>query len=92
MANQMDSAVVNASIYHVKKGYYEIELKVITKEPKKEEYGFITQSYIDILEQDIIKNPEYWLWSHKRWKKGVPENLAEIKAAHKKRFIDKFRS
>jgi KDO2-lipid IV(A) lauroyltransferase len=92
MANQMNSAVVNASIYHVKKGYYEIELKLITKDPKKEEYGFITQSYIDILEQDIKDNPEYWLWSHKRWKKGVPDNLDELKSAHKKRFLEKFRS
>ena len=43
------------------------------------------------LEKAIIGRPEFWLWSHKRWKKGVPENLTEIKENHKQRFLEKFR-
>ncbi|MCB9225442.1 MAG: lysophospholipid acyltransferase family protein [Crocinitomicaceae bacterium] len=92
LANQNNAAVVNATIHRVKKGYYEIELFPITKEPRNEEYGFITGTYVKLLEKDIIDNPEFWLWSHKRWKKGVPENLDEIKAEHKARFMEKFRS
>jgi KDO2-lipid IV(A) lauroyltransferase len=91
LANQNNSAVVNATIDRVKRGYYEITLQLITKTPREEDYGFITGTYIDMLEKDILQNPEYWLWSHKRWKKGVPENLDEIKREHKKRFLDKFR-
>lgn len=91
MANQMDSAVVYASIQHVKKGYYEIDLKLITETPKSEKYGFITQTYIDYLEKDINTAPPYWLWSHKRWKMNVPEHLDEIKKAHQQRFEEKFR-
>ena len=91
MANQMDAAVVYASIIQVKHGYYEIELKLITDKPKTKGYGFITQSYVNQLEKDINTNPEFWLWSHKRWKMGVPKNLAELKSAHKKRFLEKFR-
>ena len=91
MANQMDMAVVYGSIYRVKRGYYEIELRLITDQPKKEEYGVITEKYIRILEDDIREHPESWLWSHKRWKKDVPENLDEIKATHKKRFVERFR-
>lgn len=92
MANQNDAAVVNATIHQVKKGYYELELHLITKNPKQEKYGLITDSYVRQLEKTIQEAPEYWLWSHKRWKKGIPENLAHIKAEHKKRFEEKFRN
>jgi KDO2-lipid IV(A) lauroyltransferase len=91
MANQLNSAVVYASIQNIKKGVYEIELSLITDEPKNEPYGFITQSAIDILESDINKKPEFWLWSHKRWKMGVPDNLPQIKKEHQERFESKFR-
>ena len=91
MANQMDAAVVNCIIHKKKKGHYELELELLTKEPRKESYGAITEKYVKTLEKSIIDRPEFWLWSHKRWKKGTPENLAEIKINHKQRFIEKFR-
>lgn len=28
----------------------------------------ITKRYIDYLEQKIVKKPQFWMWSHKRWK------------------------
>ena len=92
MANQMNAAVVYASIVQKKHGYYDIELKLITDQPKSEDYGFITQSYVNQLESDIKTHPEFWLWSHKRWKMGVPKNLTELKQAHRKRFLEKFRN
>jgi len=91
MANQMDAAVVYATINSLKKGRYELELKLITDQPKVEDYGFITESYVKLLENDINTRPEFWLWSHKRWKMPVPTNLDEIKQNHKKRFLEKFR-
>lgn len=92
LANQMNAAVVNATIHKVKKGYYEIELQLITAEPRNEVYGFITETYVRQLEKTIMNEPEYWLWSHKRWKKDVPANLDTLKAEHKQRFISKFRT
>ena len=92
MANQTDSAVVYVNIKHVKRGYYELELDLISETPRKEEYGMITQKYVNILETKIIENPEFWLWSHKRWKMDVPVNLDQIKAEHKQRFKEKFRT
>lgn len=91
LANQMDTAVVNAIIHKVKRGFYEIDLQLITTAPQNESYGFITQTYINQLEETIRQKPQYWLWSHKRWKKEVPENLEELKANHQKRFEEKFR-
>jgi KDO2-lipid IV(A) lauroyltransferase len=91
MANQMDLAVVYASIKHLSKGQYEIDLNLITDQPKQQDYGFITQNYVKHLEEDINYAPPYWLWSHKRWKMPIPKNLDEIKTAHKQRFVEKFR-
>ncbi len=91
LANQTNAAVVYAVLNRFKKGYYEVELRTISLEPRKESYGAITETYIRNLEQDIKLNPYAWLWSHKRWKKDVPANLDELKANHKKRFLDRFR-
>lgn len=91
MANQMNAAVVYASIQHIKTGYYEIELSLITEKPNEESYGFITQSYVNQLEKDINANPQFWLWSHKRWKMGIPKNIEQLKTEHKIRFEEKFR-
>jgi KDO2-lipid IV(A) lauroyltransferase len=92
LANQMDAAVVNAIIHKKKKGHYELEIELITKEPRKESYGVITDRYVQTLERAILDKPEFWLWSHKRWKKGTPDNLEEIKTNHKARFLEKFRN
>ena len=91
LANQMNAAVVYASIQKIKTGYYEVQLSLISDEPNKEKYGYISQSYVDLLEKDVYLNPQFWLWSHKRWKMNVPENLKQIKKEHKLRFEEKFR-
>lgn len=91
MANQTDSAIVNVNIKHVKRGYYELELDLISEEAKNEDYGAITEGYVSILQKNINDHPEFWLWSHKRWKMDIPENLIELKSEHKSRFNEKFR-
>lgn len=91
LANQMDAAVVYAVLHQTKRGHYEIELREITTNPTQEAYGKITTDYIRFLEADINETPYAWLWSHKRWKKGVPENLDKMMANHEKRFVERFR-
>ncbi len=54
-----------------KRGYYEVELELITDNPSATAYGDITKKYVQCLERDIVANPAYWLWSHKRWKHKV---------------------
>jgi KDO2-lipid IV(A) lauroyltransferase len=45
-----------------------------------------------LLEDEIIKNPSQWLWSHKRWKREIPQDLSELKRKQKKYFEERFRS
>jgi len=60
--------VVYADIERVKSGYYKMHIVEIADQPNSCEYGYIMNSYIKCLENTILKSPQYWLWSHKRWK------------------------
>ena len=48
---------------------------ILFEEPAKAEYGEITRAHTLTLEKDIQENPQYWLWSHKRWKHKRPDSL-----------------
>ncbi len=60
--------VMFVDIQRVKRGYYELELSWITKNPSETRPGEITKLYAKKLEDQILKNPGNWLWSHRRWK------------------------
>ena len=67
-AKEYDWPVVFVSIRKAKRGYYEVEYSLVTDNPNEEPHGKITEDFTKRLEQDIINQPQYWLWSHKRWK------------------------
>ena len=67
-AKEYGYPVVFVSISKIKRGYYEVEYSLITDNPSKQPHGRITEDFTKRLEQDIINQPEYWLWTHKRWK------------------------
>lgn len=64
--------VIFAEIKMVKRGYYELTFSIITDEPRKENPGFITEEHTRRLEMEILRKPEHWLWTHKRWKRDKP--------------------
>ena len=92
MANDYDFTVVFFVIHKIKRGFYELELKLITKNAKSMDWGEITEMHTKLLEDEIIKNPSQWLWSHKRWKREIPQDLSDLKRKQKKYFEDRFRS
>ena len=53
----------------IKRGYYQLEIVPITENPAFTKPYEITEAHVRLLEEDIKKNPEYWLWSHRRWKR-----------------------
>lgn len=67
--------VIYGEIKKVKRGYYEIEYKLISENPSETKYGEITESHTKELEKGILKAPEYWLWSHRRWKHKRPTDV-----------------
>jgi Kdo2-lipid IVA lauroyltransferase/acyltransferase len=60
--------VVFAAIHRVKRGYYELELSVLSEDTNDLPYGEITRRYAAAMESIIHEDPANWLWSHKRWK------------------------
>ena len=57
----------------VKRGYYSVKFELITETPQELEKGEIMNLYGEKLETTIRTKPEYWLWSHRRWKRTKKE-------------------
>lgn len=47
---------------------YKLKFELITEEPYTVPHGFITEHSTRLLEEQIRAQPEFWLWSHRRWK------------------------
>lgn len=51
-----------------KRGYCEATFELISDKPKETTDGELTEMFVRRVEQTILRDPAYWLWSHKRWK------------------------
>ncbi len=63
-----DCAVVFYRIDLVKRGHYTYTLVPLVDNPKETKPFEITKIQVSYLEEQIREKPEYWLWSHRRWK------------------------
>ena len=73
IARKVNHAVFFLDVHRVRRGYYEAEFKLITREPQKMDEFEITDIYFKLLEESIRRAPEFWLWSHNRWKRTREE-------------------
>ena len=77
MAVALNDAVVYFKMEKIKRGYYHVTIVPICEHPKQTAPHEITEAHVRILEQIIRKQPEYWLWSHKRWKYSPNRNAID---------------
>ncbi|AXT59089.1 lipid A biosynthesis acyltransferase [Aquimarina sp. AD10] len=68
LAQRLDVIVLYLHVEKVKRGHYEVRFIPISENSKEEEKYFVIKQYLRLLEKQIHKNPEYYLWTHKRWK------------------------
>ena len=68
IAGKLDYPVVYARVKKIKRGYYEISAETLTDHSRETKNGEISEIHTKKLEADIIAQPAYWLWSHRRWK------------------------
>ncbi|WP_281752732.1 lysophospholipid acyltransferase family protein [Neptunitalea chrysea] len=68
MAKKFDAAVVFMKVEKVKRGYYNATFQVISDTPKEVPNYQITDTFNQLLEAEIRKKPEYYLWTHNRFK------------------------
>ena len=68
-AKMYDMPVVYSKLMREKRGYYTLEFETVSEQPLLSAEGDITERHVRLLEKQILAKPEFWLWSHKRWKK-----------------------
>ena len=68
IGKKIDANILFLDVRKVKRGYYEGEFKVITLDAKQTKEFEITEQYMRMTEKMIERQPQYWLWTHKRWK------------------------
>ncbi len=75
LAKKVNAAVVFLNVTKRKRGYYEASFKLLEDYPEKVPNYTVTDSFLRALENQIYAKPEYYFWTHKRFKHRdkVPE-------------------
>jgi KDO2-lipid IV(A) lauroyltransferase len=60
--------VVYGKVIKLKRGQYRITYELITDTPQQTKQNEITEAIFKVNERIILSAPEYWLWTHRRWK------------------------
>jgi len=68
LAKRLDMAVVFFGVERIKRGFYQTTFTVIANESSHYENYEITDQFLRLVEDQIHEAPEYYLWTHKRWK------------------------
>ena len=68
IAKKYNMATVFMDVQKVKRGYYEASFSLITEKPNSFKKFELTDKYIEFVEKQIRNKPEYYTWTHKRFK------------------------
>ena len=68
LACKLNLPVLFCDVRQESRGFYTVELKLITDKPKETPEFFITERYARLMEETILRDPAGWLWTHRRWK------------------------
>lgn len=79
IAVKQKSVVVFLHMRKIKRGYYETEIIPMFDAPETTKEFEITDAFVELLSKQIEEAPEYWLWSHRRWKRKRPKDEKMIK-------------
>ncbi len=74
LAKTTKSPVVFCRMDKIKRGHYQITFIPVTDDISKESEYSTTEKHVRLLEEAIVQYPEYWLWSHRRWKYSSERN------------------
>ena len=71
-AKKYNVPVIYGDIHKLRRGYYKVQYHPICEDPSALPSGEITERHTRLTESIIKERPDYWLWSHKRWKLKKP--------------------
>jgi KDO2-lipid IV(A) lauroyltransferase len=76
IASKYDMAVVFFNNQKIKRGYYSTTIEVLFEHSAGLPEHTITEAHVRSLEKMIKEKPEYWIWSHRRWKYNYEQQYA----------------
>ena len=68
LAKRFDMNVIFLKTKKVKRGYYEATFEILSEDAKSVPNYEITDQFLKLVEEQILEAPEFYLWTHKRWK------------------------
>lgn len=68
LAKRYDMNVIFLKSKRVKRGYYEATFEILSEDVKSVPNYKISEEFMRKVEQQIYDAPEFYLWTHKRWK------------------------
>src|SRR6187551_377081 len=77
-AKEYNYPVIFGQLTKEKRGHYSLEFFKTFDEPAQTQHGEITEKITRMLEDQINDKPEFWLWTHKRWKHKMPAHLPSL--------------
>lgn len=69
IARKLDTAAIYADISRIGRGRYQMDIRMMAEHPRELPENALTDMYFRMLEENINREPELWLWTHKRWKR-----------------------
>lgn len=73
LAQIAGSPVVYVEIKKPKRGQYRVRIELMTMDASEYGEGKLAQDFMKRLEETIRRAPEYWLWSHRRWRYSIED-------------------
>ncbi|RRJ91283.1 lipid A biosynthesis acyltransferase [Paenimyroides tangerinum] len=77
LARELDMNVLYLKVSKVKRGFYEAKFIPITDCVLEEKDFEITKRFLKLSEEQILEKPDYYFWTHKRWKHMGRKNEVE---------------
>ena len=75
IAKKTNQPVFFSHVRKIKRGYYEAEYLLLFENPGELDDKDILLGYVKKMEEIIREEPEYYLWSHRRWKHKRPDEI-----------------
>jgi KDO2-lipid IV(A) lauroyltransferase len=68
LSKKYDMNVIFLRVKKIKRGYYEAYFEILSEDARAIPDHQITDQFLKLVEKQIYEAPEYYLWTHNRWK------------------------
>ncbi len=75
LSKKFDMNVIFLKVEKVKRGFYQASLEVLSDDVNSIPNYALTRMFLDRVEEQIKEAPQFYLWTHRRWKHQGKKNL-----------------